>query len=236
MARVDLNLQPPDFKTSALTTQPPWLVLYHAYTLISIFLFLYLNVVCVGGAIPANTCMWSRSWYTVSFATEFQTCKCPFRCQEELRQLWNVDAFCYQILFVFSFPYLGRHNIHKGDTILCYRNAQEKMHHQLNSASVLSLGQSIPVQVFHVKACATSTLSQGQHIFWPKALLARYSNLLLQIRYGNSGLLCGWFTANSQLFYFRYNPPTPTELKSSISSIPPDEKEDGLLNYGLQVI
>lgn len=61
-------------------------------------------------------------------------------------------------------------------------------------------------------------------------------NLLLQIRYGNSGLLCGWFTANSRLFYFRYNPPTPTELKSSISSIPPDEKEDTLLNYGLQVI
>lgn len=41
---------------------------------------------------------------------------------------------------------------------------------------------------------------------------------------------------NSQLFYFRSNPPTPNELKSRISSIPPDEKEDRLLNYGLQVI
>jgi len=60
-----------------------------------------------------------------------------------------------------------------------------------NSAPVLSLGHSIPVQVFHVEACATSTLSQGQHILWPKALLARYSNLLLKIRYGNSELLCG---------------------------------------------
>ena len=58
-------------------------------------------------------------------------------------------------------------------------------------ASVLSLGQSIPVQVFQVEACATSALSLGQHIVWPKALLTRYSNLLLQIRYGNSGLLCG---------------------------------------------
>ena len=60
-----------------------------------------------------------------------------------------------------------------------------------SSASVSSLGQSIPVQVFHVEACATSTLSLGQHIVWPNALLARYSNLLLQIRYENSGLFCG---------------------------------------------
>ena len=44
-----------------------------------------------------------------------------------------------------------------------------------SSASVSSLGQSIPVRVYHVEACATSTMSQGQHILWPKALLARYS-------------------------------------------------------------
>lgn len=41
-----------------------------------------------------------------------------------------------------------------------------------SSASVSS--EEIPVQIFHVEACATSTLSQGQHILWPKALLARY--------------------------------------------------------------
>ena len=66
-----------------------------------------------------------------------------------------------------------------------------KVSQVVSSAPVSSLGQSIPVQVVHGEACATSTLTQGQHILWPKALLARYSNLLLQIRYGNSGLLCG---------------------------------------------
>lgn len=70
-----------------------------------------------------------------------------------------------------------------------------KVSQVVSSAPMSSLGQSIPVQVFHVEACATSTLTQGQHILWPKALLARYSNLLLQIRYGNSGLFCGRLTA-----------------------------------------
>ena len=33
-----------------------------------------------------------------------------------------------------------------------------------SSASVLSLGQSIPVQVFHVEACATSTFLVQVHL------------------------------------------------------------------------
>ena len=83
-----------------------------------------------------------------------------------------------------------------------------KVSQVLSSAPVSSLGQSIPVQVFHVEACATSTLTQGQHILWPKTLLARYSNFYYfkldmetvdysveDIRYGNSGLFCGRLTA-----------------------------------------
>ena len=66
-----------------------------------------------------------------------------------------------------------------------------KVSQVVSSAPVLFQWHPIPVQVFHVEACATSTLSQRQHILWPKALLVRCSNLLLHIRYGNSELLCG---------------------------------------------
>ena len=85
-----------------------------------------------------------------------------------------------------------------------------------STATGLSPSDLIPVQIFHVEACATNTLSQGQNLLWPKLLLARYNPSSTQ-------------------------PSTPqestsSELKSNISSIPPDEVEDGLLNYGLQVI
>ena len=85
-----------------------------------------------------------------------------------------------------------------------------------SSASPAFTRELIPVHIYHVEACATTTLSQGQQIFWPKALLARYNPPSTQ-------------------------PSTPpedasTKLKSSISSIPPDAKDDGLLNYGLQII
>ena len=85
-----------------------------------------------------------------------------------------------------------------------------------SSTLASSTHELTPVQIFHVEACATNTMSQGQQILWPKNLLARYNASSTQ-------------------------PSTPqedtsSELRSNISSIPPDEKEDRLLNYALQVI
>ena len=85
-----------------------------------------------------------------------------------------------------------------------------------STATGLSPSDLIPVQIFHVEACATNTLSQGQNLLWPKLLLARYNPSSTQPN-----------TPQESTSY---------ELKSNISSIPPDEVEDGLLNYGLQVI
>ena len=44
-----------------------------------------------------------------------------------------------------------------------------KVSQVVSSAPVLSQWHPIPVQVFDVEACATSTLSHRQHILWPKA-------------------------------------------------------------------
>ena len=85
-----------------------------------------------------------------------------------------------------------------------------------STATGLSPSDLIPVQIFHVEACATNTLSQGQNLLWPKLLLARYNPSSTQPNTPQES--------------------TSSELKSNISSIPPDEVEDGLLNYGLQVI
>ncbi len=83
------------------------------------------------------------------------------------------------------------------------------------SASAAFPCELIPVHIFHVEACASSTMSQGQQILWPKALLARYIPPSTE-------------------------PSSPQEdtsnLKSSVSSLPSDAKDDGLLNYGLQII
>ena len=85
-----------------------------------------------------------------------------------------------------------------------------------SSATASSPCELIPVTVFHVEAYASNTVSQGQQILWPKALLARYNPSSTQPCIPQED--------------------TSSELKSNISSIPPDEKEDRLLNYGLQVI
>lgn len=84
-----------------------------------------------------------------------------------------------------------------------------------SNATGFSPGDSIPVQIFHVEVCATNILSQGQILLWPKLLLASYNPSSTQASTPQDS--------------------TPSELKSNISSIPPDEMEDELLNYGLQI-
>ena len=91
-----------------------------------------------------------------------------------------------------------------------------KVLHVEVTSSASSPCEMIPVQIFHVEACATSTMSQGQQMFWPKSLLAKYN------------------PSSTQPSTLQVD--TSPDLKSNISSIPPDEKEDRLLNYGLQVI
>ena len=84
---------------------------------------------------------------------------------------------------------------------------------------VSSSQQLLPVNIYHVEAYAMHKLSCRQQILWPKTLLASFNPpTTAQASLSPQETLSG------------------PELQSSISGIPHSEREDQLLNYGLQVI
>lgn len=92
---------------------------------------------------------------------------------------------------------------------------------QFSSAepAMSSSPQLLPVNIYHVEAYATHKLSCGQQILWPKTLMASFNP-----------------PTTAQASVPLQETPSGPELQSSISGIPYSEREDRLLNYGLQVI